>query len=76
MSAHRQPTGAKPGFGNPPSHRHTSRRFDPNIQHKRHRLPGEGRHAHLALNARAIKTVDTIGIEATVTRIHTRGGKV
>ncbi|MCX5229615.1 50S ribosomal protein L28 [Streptomyces sp. NPDC006553] len=78
MSAHCQLTGAKPGFGNAISHSHrrTSRRFDPNIQHKRYRLPGEGRTVRLTLSARAIRTVDSIGVEAAVARIRARGGKV
>ncbi|MGT2532321.1 50S ribosomal protein L28 [Streptomyces nojiriensis] len=77
MSAHCQLTGAKPGFGNNVSHSHrrSSRRFDPNIQHKRYWLAGEGRHVRLTLSARAIKTVDAIGIEAAVARIRARGGK-
>ncbi|MFI9293505.1 50S ribosomal protein L28 [Streptomyces gardneri] len=78
MSDHCQLAGAKPGFGNSISHSHrrTSRRFDPNIQHKRYWLPSEGRHVRLTLSVRAIKTVDTIGIETAVTRIRARGGKV
>ncbi|MFJ3202433.1 50S ribosomal protein L28 [Streptomyces sp. NPDC086989] len=78
MSAHCQLTGTKPGFGNNISHSHrrTPRRFDPNIQHKRYWLPSEGRHVRLTLSARAIKTVDAIGIEAAVVRIRARGGKV
>ncbi|MFI1019033.1 50S ribosomal protein L28 [Streptomyces sp. NPDC020965] len=78
MSAHCQLTGAKPGFGNQISHSHrrTSRRFNPNIQHKRYWLPSEGRNVRLTLSAKAIKTVDAIGIEAAVTRIRARGGKV
>ncbi|MFD4985453.1 50S ribosomal protein L28 [Streptomyces sp. NPDC058372] len=78
MSAHCQLTGAQPGFGNNISHSHrrTSRRFDPNIQRKRYWLPGEGRYVRLTLSARAIKTVDTIGIEAAVARIRARGVKV
>lgn len=78
MSAHCQLTGAKPCFGNAISHSHrrTPRRFDPNIQHKRYRLPGEGRTVRLTLSARAIRTVDSIGIEAAVARIRARGGKV
>ncbi|MEU2079649.1 50S ribosomal protein L28 [Streptomyces sp. NPDC013489] len=78
MSAHCQLTGAKPGFGNAISHSHrrTPRRFDPNIQHKRYWLPGEGRTVRLTLSARAIRTVDSIGIEAAVARIRARGGKV
>ncbi|MFJ2182778.1 50S ribosomal protein L28 [Streptomyces anulatus] len=78
MSAHCQLTGSKPGFGNNISHSHrrTSRRFDPNVQRKRYWLPSEGRSVRLTLSARAIKTVDSIGIEAAVARIRARGGKV
>ncbi|MFJ3845224.1 50S ribosomal protein L28 [Streptomyces albidoflavus] len=78
MSAHCQLTGAKPGFGNSISHSHrrTSRRFDPNIQRRRYWLPSEGRTVRLALSARAVKTIDVIGIEAAVARIRARGGKV
>ncbi|KOU52621.1 50S ribosomal protein L28 [Streptomyces sp. WM6378] len=78
MSARCQLTGAEPGFGNRISHSHrrTSRRFDPNVQRKRYWLPSEGRYVRLALSARAIKTVDTIGIEAAVARIRGRGVKV
>lgn len=78
MSAHCQLTGAEPGFGNTISHSHrrTSRRFDPNIQHKRYWLASEGRHVRLTLSARAIKTIDVIGVEAAVARIRARGVKV
>ncbi|WP_063732794.1 50S ribosomal protein L28 [Streptomyces sp. RTd22] len=78
MSAHCQLTGRRPGFGNHVSHSHrrTKRRFDPNIQRKRNWLPSEGRHVRLTLSARAVKTVDSIGIEAAVARIRARGGKV
>ncbi|MGY9064127.1 50S ribosomal protein L28 [Streptomyces sp. CAS3] len=78
MSARCQLTGAQPGFGKKISHSHrrTSRRFDPNIQHKRYWLPSEGRHVRLRLSARAIKAVDAIGIEAAVARIRARGERV
>ncbi|MCI4042123.1 50S ribosomal protein L28 [Streptomyces sp. TRM75563] len=78
MSAHCQLTGSKPGFGNNISHSHhrTSRRFDPNVQRKRYWLPSEGRNVRLTLSARAIKTIDSIGIEAAVARIRARGGRV
>ena len=68
----------KPGFGNnrPWSRKITKRRFDPNIQRKRYWLAGEGRYVRLTLSARAIKTVDTIGVEAAVARIRARGVKV
>ena len=73
MSAHCQLTGRRPGFGNTISHSH---RRDPNIQRKRYWLPSEGRYVRLTLSAKGIKTVDTIGIEAAVARIRTRGEKV
>ncbi|MGV9234605.1 50S ribosomal protein L28 [Streptomyces nigra] len=78
MSAHCQLTGARPGFGHKISHSHrrTSRRFDPNIQSKRYWLASEGRYVRLTLSAKAIKTVDSIGVEAAVARIRARGGKV
>ncbi|MFD7288995.1 50S ribosomal protein L28 [Streptomyces sp. NPDC059863] len=78
MSAHCQLTGAKPGFGHRISHSHrrTARRFDPNIHRKRYWLPSEGRHVRLTLSAKAIKTIDSIGIEAAVARIRARGVNV
>ncbi|MFF7472426.1 50S ribosomal protein L28 [Streptomyces sp. NPDC008092] len=78
MSAHCMLTGAQPGFGNRISHSHrrTSRRFDPNIQTRRYWLPSENRQVRLRLSARAVKTVDTIGVEAAVARIRARGVKV
>ncbi|MEU0075417.1 50S ribosomal protein L28 [Streptomyces sp. NPDC006332] len=78
MSAHCQLTGAQPGFGNNISHSHrrTSRRFDPNIQRKRYWLASEGRTIRLTLSAKAIKTIDSIGIEAAVARVRARGGKI
>ncbi|WP_371800174.1 50S ribosomal protein L28 [Streptomyces sp. NBC_01707] len=78
MSAHCQLTGAQTGFGNNISHSHrrTSRRFDPNIQRKRYWLPSEGRHVCLTISAKAIKTIDSIGVEAAVARIRARGERV
>ena len=78
MSAHCMLTGAQPGFGNSISHSHrrTSRRFDPNIQSKRYWLSGEGRYVRLRLSTKGIKTVDVIGVEASVARIRARGGRV
>ncbi|REE97824.1 50S ribosomal protein L28 [Thermomonospora umbrina] len=78
MSARCQLTGASPSFGKKVSHSHrrTSRRFDPNIQSKRYWVPGEGRYVRLRLSARAIKTVDRIGVEAAVARIRARGERI
>jgi large subunit ribosomal protein L28 len=73
-----QLTGTKPVFGNNVSHSHrrTRRRWNPNIQRRRYWLPSEGRFVRLTLSARAIKTVDKIGIEAAVAQIRARGEKV
>ncbi|GAA3446361.1 50S ribosomal protein L28 [Planomonospora venezuelensis] len=78
MSAHCMLTGIAPVFGNRVSHSHrrTRRRWSPNIQHRRYWLPGEDRFVRLTLSAKAIKTVDKIGVEAAVARIRARGGKV
>ncbi|MDX5565894.1 50S ribosomal protein L28 [Streptomyces sp. ID05-04B] len=78
MSAHCMSTGARPGFGNrvSRSHRRTSRRFDPNVQSKRYRLPVEGRHVRLRLSTKGIRTVDVVGVEAAVARMRARGVRV
>jgi large subunit ribosomal protein L28 len=78
MSARCQLTGAEPRFGKQISHSHrrTSRRFNPNIQRKRYWLASENRWIRLTLSARAIKTIDAIGIEAGVIRIRARGEKI
>ncbi|TMR20744.1 50S ribosomal protein L28 [Nonomuraea turkmeniaca] len=78
MSAHCQLTGVKPVFGNNVSHSHrrTRRRWNPNIQSRRYWLPSEGRHVRLTLSARAIKTIDKIGIEQAIARIRARGEKI
>ena len=70
--------GKKPTFGNNISHSHrrTRRRWNPNIQHHRYWLPAENRFIRLTLSARAVKTIDKIGIEVAVARIRARGGKV
>ncbi|MEV0228276.1 50S ribosomal protein L28 [Nonomuraea sp. NPDC050786] len=78
MSAHCQLTGVEPVFGNNVSHSHrrTRRRWDPNIQRRRYWLESEGRYVRLTLSARAIKTIDRIGIDQAVAQIRARGEKV
>ncbi|POM23670.1 50S ribosomal protein L28 [Actinomadura rubteroloni] len=78
MARRCQLTGSEPAFGRSVSHSHrrTPRRFDPNIQRKRYWLPSERRFVRLRLSARAIKTIDAIGVEAAVARIRARGEKV
>jgi large subunit ribosomal protein L28 len=78
VSARCQLTGRAPSFGKSISHSHqrTSRRFDPNIQVRRYWLASEGRFVRLTLSAKAIKTIDRIGIEKAVAVIRGRGEKV
>lgn len=78
MSRRCQLTGRAPGFGNNVSHSHrrTARRWDPNIQVRRYWLPSEGRYVRLRLSAKGIKTVDRIGIEATVARLRATGERI
>ncbi|MEV0168470.1 50S ribosomal protein L28 [Nonomuraea fuscirosea] len=73
-----QLTGVKPVFGNNVSHSHrrTRRRWNPNIQQRRYWLPSEDRFVRLTLSARAIRTVDKIGVEAAVARIRARGERI
>ena len=78
MSRICQVTGAQPGFGHHVSHSHrrTNRRFDVNIQSKRYWVRSLDRHVTLTVSARGIKTIDQRGIDAVVTQILGRGGKV
>ncbi|WP_029288250.1 50S ribosomal protein L28 [Cellulomonas sp. HZM] len=78
MSARCQLLGTSPGFGHHVSHSHvrTPRRFDPNVQRRRYHVPSLGRTVTLTLSARAIKTIDKIGIEAAVARMRERGEKL
>jgi large subunit ribosomal protein L28 len=78
MSAHCQLTGVQPVFGNNVSHSHrrTRRRWNPNVQQRRYWLPSEKRFVRLTVSARAIKTIDKIGVEAAVARIRARGERI
>lgn len=78
MSRNCQVTGAAPSFGNAVSHSHrrTRRRWHVNIQPKRYWVPSLGRHVTLRVSARGIKTIDRRGIDAVVTELIARGGRV
>lgn len=78
MSAHCQVTGRRPSFGKSVSHSHvrTSRRWDPNIQHKRYWVPSLGRTVRLTLSTKGIKVVDRDGIDAVVARLRAQGVKL
>ena len=78
MSAKCQITGRAVGFGNKVSHshRHTRRRWSPNIQVKTYYLPSEGRRVRLRISAKGIKVVDRDGIEAVVARLRRDGQRI
>lgn len=78
MAARCQLTGREPGFGHHVSHsqRKTSRRWDPNVQTRRYRLPSQRRWVRLTLSVKGMRTVDRIGVEAAVARLRARGEKV
>jgi len=54
----------------------TKRRFDPNIQKKRYRVPSLGRTVTLRVSAKGIKTIDRRGIDVVVAQILARGEKI
>jgi large subunit ribosomal protein L28 len=78
MSRVCQVTGKAPAFGNSVSHSHrrTRRRFDPNIQRRRYRLPSERRFIRLTVSTTGIRIIDARGIERVVADIRARGGRV
>ncbi|HLV56991.1 MAG TPA: 50S ribosomal protein L28 [Actinotalea caeni] len=78
MTTYCQLTGASPRFGRSISHSHrrTSRRFNPNLQTRRYHAPSLRRSVALTLSARAIKTIDKIGIDAAIARMRERGERI
>ena len=78
MSAICQVTGRKPEFGKQvsPSHRRTSRRWNPNVQRRRYYLPSEGRTITLNVSTKGMKIIDRDGIESVVAKIRARGEKI
>ena len=59
-------SGKKPSFGNnvPFSQKKTRRRWTPNIQTKRIYVPELDRHVKIKLAARALHTIDKVGLMA------------
>lgn len=70
-----QVTGKKPSFGNAVSHsnRHTRRRWNPNIQRKRYRVPSERRWITLTVSTRGMKVIDVRGIDSVVAELRKKG---
>jgi large subunit ribosomal protein L28 len=70
-------TGKRPMSGNKVSHANnkTRRRFEPNLHEQRFWLPSENRYVRLRLSAKAIKTIDKVGIERVVADLRKSGEK-
>jgi large subunit ribosomal protein L28 len=78
MSRVCQVTGKKPLVGCNVSHsnRHTKKRFEINLRAKRFWLEDEKRWITLRVTARAMRTIDKLGLSAVVADMRRRGEKV
>jgi large subunit ribosomal protein L28 len=58
-------TGKKPISGHRVSHANnkTKRRFEPNLHEKRLWVPSEKRYIRVRLSAKALRTIDKVGID-------------
>jgi large subunit ribosomal protein L28 len=61
-------TGKKPISGHRVSHANnkTKRRFEPNLHEKRLWVPSEKRYIRVRLSAKALRTIDKVGIDRVV----------
>ncbi|GAB4419571.1 MAG: 50S ribosomal protein L28 [Bryobacter sp.] len=61
-------TGKKPISGHRVSHANnkTKRRFEPNLHEKRLWVPSEKRFIRVRLSAKALRTIDKVGIESVL----------
>ncbi len=73
-----QVTGKKPMSGNRVSHANnkSKRRFLPNLHDQRFWVPSENRYVRLRVSAKAMKTIDKLGIEAVLREMRGRGEQV
>ncbi|MBK7225259.1 MAG: 50S ribosomal protein L28 [Saprospiraceae bacterium] len=64
-------TGTRPLYGNNVSHsnRKTKRRFNPNLQKKRFFIPETGEWIELKVTAKALRTVDKLGLYAYIKKL-------
>ena len=71
-------TGKGPMSGNRVSHANnkTKRRFEVNLHEQRFWVPAEKRWVRLRISAKAIKTIDKLGIEAVLADMRKHGVKV
>ncbi len=61
-------TGKRPISGHNVSHANnkTKRRFEPNLQEKRIWVASEKRYIRVRLSAKALRTIDKVGVEAVL----------
>jgi large subunit ribosomal protein L28 len=78
MSRVCQVTGKRPTYGNTVSHANNKkrRRFLPNLHTHRFWLEKEKRFVTLRVSARAMRTIDKLGIEKVLADLRARGEKV
>ena len=64
-------TGKKPISGNRVSHANnkTARRFEPNLHSKRIWVASEKRFIRVRLSAKALSTIDKVGVEAVLSSL-------
>ncbi len=78
MSRVCQVTGKSPLVGSNVSHsnRHTKRRFEINLRHKRFWLEDEKRWISLRVSARGMRIIDRLGLAKVVGQLRARGEKL
>ncbi|MCE9578289.1 MAG: 50S ribosomal protein L28 [Deltaproteobacteria bacterium] len=78
MSRVCQVSGKSPLMGNNVSHsnRHTKKRFEVNLRAKRFWLEDEKRWITLRVSARAMRTIDKLGLATVVAELRARGEKL
>ena len=71
-------TGKRPLVGHNVSHsnRHTKRRFEVNLREKRFWFEDEKRWITLRVSARAMRTIDKLGLSVVVADLRRRGEKI
>jgi large subunit ribosomal protein L28 len=67
-------TGKRPQFGNNVSHANnkTPRRWEPNLQWKRIWVPSEKRFVRMRISARGLRTIEKIGVDASLASLKRR----
>ncbi len=73
-----QLTGKKPMSGNNVSHANnkTKRRFLPNLQNRKFWVETENRWVSMRITNAALRTIDTLGIDAIVKKMRAAGQKI